>query len=292
MLPGMTRSLAVRRAAAATLLPLALTSLAACGDKDTPSSGDSTSESPSTATEPSGSTSESPTESPTESPSEDVPVAGSPVANDEFMGVFRHAFESATTTHMTMTSGAQSSQLTAEGVADYTTTPLSMAMTMESPQFGDGVAEMRLVDGVFYIRMPMLGKKFIKFDLDDPSNPFGTTLTDQLDPRTMFDGFEKGLKEVTFVGEEDVDGESMGHYQVTVDSSVLLGQAGQDAPTGVDLPKNVTYGMWFDGDGLFRKMSVDLGTAAGGMEVHYDQWGEPVSIEAPPASQITTMPGA
>lgn len=292
MLPCMNRSLAVRRVVAAALLPLAMASLVACGDKDKPAADDSTSELSAT-TEPSDTPTEStsPTEetSPTEGTTE---AAGDPVDNDEFMDVFRGAFENATTAHMQMNSGGQGSELTAEGVADYTTSPLSMALTMQSPQFGKGTAEMRLVDGTFYIKVPMLGKKFIKFDLDDPSNPFGTALTDQLDPRTMFDGFERGLKEVTYVGEEDVDGESMDHYEVTVDSAKVLDQAGQSAPSGVDFPKTITYGMWFDGDGLFRKMTVDLGATAGTLDVRYDQWGEPVTIEAPPANQVTTSQGA
>jgi hypothetical protein len=278
----------VRRAAVAALLPLAMASLVACGGSDDPKAVEpSTSDSTSTTTDPSESASDVTTPSASASTS-----AGSPVDHDEFMGVFRNAFENATTSHMTMTSGGTGAELTAEGVADYSTSPLSMALTMESPQFGDGVAEMRLVDGTFYIKLPMLGTKFIKFDLDDPSNPFGTVLTDQLDPRSMFDGFEKGLKEVTYVGSEDVNGETMDHYQVTVDSSAILDQAGQEAPSGVTFPKDVTYGMFFDGDGLFRKMRVDLGTTAGSLEVNYDKWGEPVTIEAPAPNEITTMPGA
>jgi hypothetical protein len=294
MLPGMTRTLVVRRAAVAALLPLALTSLAGCGGKDEPASAAdepaSSASSGTTVTESTPSDSASPTDEATEDGG-DAPEAGSPVDNSQFMDIFRSAFDNATTTQMTMTSNGSSSALTAEGVADYTTNPLSMALTMKSPQFGEGTAEIRLVDSVFYIKLPMLGKKFIQFDLNDPSNPFGTLLTDQLDPRSMFDGFERGLKSVTFVGSEDVNGESMDHYQVTVDSAALLQQSGQTTD-GMNLPKKITYGMWFDGSGLFRQMRVDLGSTTGGLEVHYDHWGEPVTIQAPPSSEVTTMPGA
>jgi hypothetical protein len=286
---AMTRPSA-RRAVAAALLSLAMTSLVACGggDDDEPTAGDTTSESAS------NDTSESPSDetSPSEEATEDEPEAGSPVENDEFMGVFRRAFEDATTAHMTMSSGGAGAELEAEGVADYSTTPLSMAMTMRSPQFGNGAAEMRLVDGVFYIKMPMLGKKFLKFDMDDPSNPFGTVLTDQMDPRTMFDAFEKGLKGVTFEGEEDVDGEPMDHYEVTVDSAVILEESGQTAQPETNMPKEITYGMWFGEDGLFRMMRVSFGEASGDMTVKYDQWGEPVTIEAPAPNEISEMPGA
>ncbi|MCW2767897.1 MAG: hypothetical protein JWO11_3856, partial [Nocardioides sp.] len=253
----MSRS-SVRRAVAATLLALATASLVACGgNNDEPSTADSASQS---ATAPTDGT------SPTEA-ANTAPADGSSVASGDFMAVFRDAFGKATTTHMKMTSGGTGSELVAEGVADYTNTPLSMAMTMQSPQFGEGIAEMRLVDGTFYIKLPMLGKKFIKFDLSDPSNPFGTALTDQLDPRTMFAGFEKGLKKVTFVGSESVNGESMDHYEVTVDSAAILDQTGQTPPPGMDIPKTVTYGMWFDGDGFFRQMNVDFGATTGGLNV-------------------------
>ncbi|MCW2794980.1 LppX_LprAFG lipoprotein [Nocardioides sp.] len=280
----MTRS-SVRRAVGAALLPLAMASLVACGGGDeTPKASESVSDSPSSSTT-------GPTDSSATDEASDAPTGGSTVSTDEFMSVFRKAFENATTAHMTMTSGGQGAELTSDGVADYTTTPLSMAMTMQSPQFGDGVAEIRLIDGTFYIKLPMLGKKFIKFNLDDPSNPFGTVLSDQLDPRTMFDGFEKGLKEAIYVGSEDVGGETMDHYEVTVDSSVILEQAGQTAAPGMELPKNVTYGMWFDGDGMFRQMRVAFGATTGSLEVHYEKWGEPVTIEAPAPNEVTTAPG-
>lgn len=47
-------------------------------------------------------------------------------------------------------------------------------------------------------------------DADYSTTPPTTSLrmrSDQLDPRTMFDTFEKGITSVTYVGEEDVEGE-------------------------------------------------------------------------------------
>lgn len=47
-------------------------------------------------------------------------------------------------------------------------------------------------------------------DADCSTTPPTTSLrtrSDQLDPRTMFDTFEKGITSVTNVGEEDVEGE-------------------------------------------------------------------------------------
>ncbi|MCW2766057.1 MAG: hypothetical protein JWO11_2016, partial [Nocardioides sp.] len=66
----------------------------------------------------------------------------------------------------------------------------------------------------------------------------------------------------------------------------------QTPPPGMDIPKTVTYGMWFDGDGFFRQMNVDFGATTGGLNVTYDHWGDPVSIEAPAPDEVTTMPGA
>ena len=49
------------------------------------------------------------------------------------------------------------------------------------------------------------------------------------------------------------------------------------------------YDAWFDADGLLRKVTTSMGKL-GTTSVTYDDWGSPVSITAPPASDVMEMP--
>jgi hypothetical protein len=57
------------------------------------------------------------------------------------------------------------------------------------------------------------------------------------------------------------------------------------------MPENVTYDLWFDADGLLRRMQADLGSDDGTMTVVLSDWGKDVTIQAPPASEVRGAPG-
>jgi hypothetical protein len=165
-------------------------------------------------------------------------------------------------------------------------------MRMTATMASMGELELRLVDNVMYMKFPMLGDKFIAFDLDDPTNPLGSTFGDMVDPGAMIEAFADGIESVTYGGEEVVDGESMDHYTVVSDPSAMLED--MELPEGtppLDLPETQTIDVWFDGDGFFRRVVTDLG-ALGTTTLTYDDWGTDVDVEAPSADEITTMPGA
>ena len=132
--------------------------------------------------------------------------------------------------------------MTAEGEADYTTDPPSMAMSMEMPAMveGGGEMEIRLVDGVMYMNMgQMTNDKFIKVDLSDPANlpPGMDTLTEQMDPLAAFEQFGPALTSVTYVGEEEVDGDATQHFTMVMDTSKIA--TFKDLPAGADVPKEL-----------------------------------------------------
>jgi hypothetical protein len=148
-----------------------------------------------------------------------------------------------------------------------------------------------MLDGIMYVQIPgMSAGKFVKFDLSDPSSPLGS-LGAQLDPREMFKSFQDGIDSVTFVGEEDVDGESLSHYSVVVDSNAILESMGQNPPGGGALGDKVTYEIWLDGDNRLRRMTADMGSL-GTMELTVSDFGKDVSIETPSPDQVTEMPGS
>lgn len=282
----MSRAL-LRRSAAAALTTLMLSALVACGGDDEPDAADDTA-SPSE----SASSAESPATEETEETA-DEPAEGESMSPAEFTDLYRAAFDEATTAHIEMNASSAAGDMTGEGEADYTTTPPSMSMTMSGAMMGGADAEVRMLDGVMYMKMAMLGDKWIKFDLNDPSNPLGTAFADQMDPRAMMDTFEKGVTAATYVGEEDVDGETMRRYEVVLDTAVLLESLDPKVRAQAEgsMPDSVTYDLWFDEDGLYRRMDFDLGANAGSTSMTFSDWGEPVSIEAPDPSEVTSMPG-
>lgn len=274
----MRRSLTLRRSLAALALPLLLGGLAACGSDDEGADPAASSSSSSSSTESQDSTE-------TES--------GGEVDKAAFVDDLKAGLKASTTAQMTMDMDMGGQGITADGAVDYTTSPPQMAMSMESPAAAGQSIEMRLVDKVLYMNMgQMTGNKFVKYDLSDPNNlpPGMDQLTSTMNPLAAFDSFEEGVQSVVFVGDEDVDGQQLGHYKVKVDTSkieqfkALEGQA--------QLPETVSYDLWLDDQNRMGKMAMDMdmGSAPVKMEVAFTDWGEPVDIAAPADSEIAELP--
>jgi hypothetical protein len=281
----MSRSV-LRRTASAAVLTLALTSLAACGGDDGDEAGDSGSGEGTSAFDQLGGGSDSseeptePTDAPTEESTERAePAAGEKVEPSEMVDVFADAFEEASTATFTMSLGG-AAKYDAEGAADFSQTPTAMSMTINVGEMQP--IKMVLVDNMLYQQNPGT-TKYTATSLEDPSSPLAS-LGDQLDIRSQFETMEKAMTGATFVGEED----GMDHYSVVLDSATLLeaqSPGGVTPPSGA-LPPSFTYDLYFDDDGYFRKMVSDLGDLGGEVTANYDNWGEPVDITAPPASEI------
>jgi hypothetical protein len=236
------------------------------------------------------SASESPSESPSESEADSASDEGDEVDKDEFLDDMREGIEEFTSAHVTMDIAADQGDMSGEGDMELTDGKVAMAMDMSMPALGDGTVEMRLVDGFMYMKMPgQTGGKFIKLDLSDPSGPLGSLsgLTDAFDPSKSFDTFAEGLSKVVDLGEDDLDGEALDHYRLTVDTSKV--EAFEGLPGSAAIPETLEYDMWVDED--FRMRGIDMDLPTGQTTVRYTDLGEPVDIEAPPASQVTTMPG-
>jgi len=271
----MTRYLTLRRSLAALALPLMLGGLAACGSDDE-------------GADPAAASS-----SATESQESSETEAGSEVDKAAFVDDLKAGLEASTTAKMTMHMDMGGQALHADGAVDYTTSPPQMAMTMESPAAAGQSIEMRLVDKILYMNMgQMTGNKFVKYDLSDPNNlpPGMDQLTATMNPLAAFDSFEEGVQSVVFVGDEDVDGEQLGHYEVKVDTTKI--EQFKELQTQAELPKTVSYDLWLDDQDRMRKMTMemDMGAAPVEMEVEFADWGESVDIAAPPASEIVEQP--
>jgi len=281
-----TVSTTVRRTlAAAAIAPLLLTGVAACGD-DSNSDGDAGAK-----------------KSTTLQPEQGTLVlsdldTGDEVDPAEFVDTVANGVEASTTAHMTLTIGAgPAGEISGEGDLDYTADPPEMAMTMALPMLGNVEAEIRLVDGVFYMSMgKMSGGKFWKLDPADPNGPMGDLggMLDQMDPKSSLEQMESAIDKVTYTGEEDVDGRSLDHYELSVDPKGLVEDLGSDLPPGAEgqLPDSLTYDLWLDEEDRIAKMEMDMPMAGtqSSIEMTVTDWGEDVDIEAPPADQVTDMP--
>ncbi|MGH3383424.1 MAG: LppX_LprAFG lipoprotein [Nocardioidaceae bacterium] len=263
------RTRQTRRWAAALAGPLLVVVLAGCGSSD----GDakSTSESSKGASE----TSES---------SDDRLNAKTLVP------ALMKAVDGKESVHMTM-SLAGPQEMSMEGDARLDEDNPVMSLTMEGGGM-PGAVEVRLVDGLIYAAVPGLAPdgKFVEIDPKDANDPLAKAFGDlsgTMDPRSTFDAFEAGVKDVEFVGEEPVGGEEMTRYRVTVDAAAAMKAQGQTAPQG--MPKTIDYDLWLDADNLMRKMTFEM---PGGisMDLAMSRWGEPVKVEAPKAADIVEPP--
>lgn len=275
----MSRRLAQRRIAAAILaLPLALTSLTACGEEENPIAAELNESSSSPSVE---------IESP--EPAAETEATGEEIDPAEFVQRVRTGMESSTTAHLEMTSQGSTAGLTASGDVDYSTTPPSMNLTMAGAMAG-GQILMIMVDGVMYMKMDELTNgKFIKMDLEEAAASTGQDLTSEMDIGESFAAMEDAIETVTFVGTEDVDGDELSHFTVLLDPD-LMNAAKSGKGNKMGMPKQVSYEVWLDSDDRFRKTFMDMGKKLGSITMTLSDWGQDVEIKAPPADQVTEMP--
>lgn len=136
-------------------------------------------------------------------------------------------------------------------------------------------------------------------------SPFGT------DPTSMLAGLEAIDEGVTEVGTETIDGVETTRYDLTMDYGALLSSGSLDEETrqqiedamgalGGSTDISIPMSIWVDGDGVPRQiqMTIPAGAMMGAalgegsadasiqMTMNIVSYGEPVSIEAPPADEV------
>jgi hypothetical protein len=269
------RTLTLRLAVGAAALPLALGSLAACGNDDTSA----------TAGDPAAAVSSSPTDD-----ASAEPQAGSTVSSTDFLALVKAAAQNTTTDKVAMTiesSGGQTVSM--KGEMDMTGDKPAMQMTMDMSSAGLDQVEMRLVDGVIYMNMGQLTNgKFVKFDLSDPKSPLGSLSSslDNLDPAQMLGELRpSAFRHVTYVG-SDAAGRHYKAVLVTKNSTMLKGLPSSALAS---LPKTAAYDVWLDSEGRFAKFEVLLPKMSK-MSATYSDYGIDLDITAPAPSQVTDVP--
>jgi len=222
---------------------------------------------------------------------------GQDVPADQFVDIVAAGVEESTTATVTTTSTFGGTTFTGDGVVDYTQEPPALSMRTE---LGAGAAaEVISIDGVAYISLGDLSQgKYWRIDPSDPDSPFAALGMDEVlqqsDPVAALRAMEDGIEKVTYVGEEDVDGRDLDRFEMTVDLATATKNLGSDVPRSAlkGLPEALTYDVWLDEEGRFGKMVMELPVMgrSSTSEMVVDDWGTDVTIEAPPADEVTEMP--
>lgn len=168
-------------------------------------------------------------------------------------------------------------------------TPATVAMHMSINVSGQPL-QLVVVDRALYVKgtgfMSSPDKPWLKVNVGDANNPLAK-LFDSANP-AAYAAYLKGITRLTDEGVQTVDGVQTRHYSVTVDAAKML--AGNPAFQGqsaasLGVPRIVKGDVYVDSKNLPVKMTVSMGKVAS-FEAHFSRYGEPVSVQAPPADQV------
>ncbi|MPY78684.1 MAG: hypothetical protein GEV04_09330 [Actinophytocola sp.] len=226
---------------------------------------------------------------------------------------------------MDMDMGPVTATADGQGLFDGENSQMAMTMSMDMSAAGMGTMnmEIRMLDNVMYVKLPsgMPGanpaKPWTKMDLADMSAAGGMDmgqLMEQNDPTKALEML-KGSGEITGTEETQVNGEPATKYTVNVDFAKLMSQYGGGMGQLGDMRglkiDTIPVEAWINAENLPVRFKMDMSEimnqaakSSGQMPkgvnfdgahitMTYSDWGTPVSIEAPPASQIgkSGLPG-
>lgn len=254
---------------------VSLVVLTGCGSSEEGSSSGGSSSSGSSSSEESGST--------------ETSEAAEPLTKTDFGDRIYAAFQEAGTLKFEIEqTGAASS--TGSGEADLSGEEVASRVSQEVQ--GAGTVDAVVLDGLFYVKSAQLsGEKWLKIDpkAKDGLGALVGSLGGNSDPAKLLKVMNQA-SEVTAEGQEEVGGVETTKYHVVLPRKAFAATLGDNPQVTQMLPEQVEFDMWVDGDDLVRKQVSEI-TVAGqktGSTITYSGFGEPVEIEAPPASQTTT----
>ncbi|RLU83911.1 DUF1396 domain-containing protein [Streptomyces griseocarneus] len=206
---------------------------------------------------------------------------------------------------------------TVEGKASMSMKPQALQMTMDvkgATADASGEMEMRVVDGAFYMRAADKGDaaaKWIKFDLKAMQDAQGGAgagakggMGSEANRNPADDAAGMGAaKDLTKVGEETVDGVKTTHYTGTATLDQLRQDLKGKSPEVrerreknlAELEKlgadKLEMDLWIDGKGHTKQFRTRSETRKGpyDMSMKFLDVNKPVTVQAPPADQVTDM---
>ena len=212
----------------------------------------------------------------------------------DIMRVAYDAAKKAGTAHIAITMTGKSS-FSAKGDVAYGQAQPRMSMSMAMPQLGKGRIEMRYVGKVLYMQIPGVTPpgKYVAIDPSDKNSPLAKSFagtTDQMDPLQSIKAMESAVRSSERVGKQTMDGVTVEHYKLTVDTAALVKGLSTAQLAQAKVPKSITYDLWLDEQHRLHRTSFDM--SGEHFEATMSKWGQPVKVDAPPHAQIMAMPGA
>ncbi len=275
------RTLTLRKAALVAALPLALSSLAACGDGS----------SATTATDPQATPASAASSASDSSGSSSTSKPATTIDGAAFLSLVKEAAGKITTARFAMRMDLSGQSVPVKGVIDLTGDTPAMQMTMDVTGMGTPT-DMRMVDKAIYVGVPGTAGKFYKIDLDDPHGPMaslGGGALDDLDPTSMMSQLSpKVFRKVTDRGTVTVHGQELHRYSVQLDLTQAPRLRG--VPSSAAMPKSAEYDVWLDREGRMVRFSMLMKNTMR-MTATYSDFGAPARIVAPPSADVVEMPG-
>ena len=230
--------------------------------------------------------------------------------------------------HFTTEVGTFGMAIRMEGRASFDPANPAMAVTMSVP--GHGQAEIRLVDDVVYMKTDGMGsadKPWQKVPLDELAEAQGgdisdptITMMDAGDPTKMLEQIREAGGEIKKTEQTTLDGQQVTQYTIEVDPLEMMDSMGGGIDVDgaelaglVDSIGVIPMELYLNSEGLpvriemhvdFSEAVKEIGARMGeelpadfpteafkmSMVMTYEEWGTPVSIEAPPADQVSDAP--
>ena len=222
---------------------------------------------------------------------------GQKLSSAAALALLRQLYSRLTTAHLDVTSsGTGSGASTLNGDVDFRSTPAAVSgqlllalMPTQTP------IKLIFAGGNLYLNIAdMTGSQYVETSFSQISAVPGVDLIDAIDPKAALTQFSAAISGVTYVGNEAIDGVQADHYTVSLDSAAAL-KADTSLFRGAppDVVKQFTKvttrpyeDIWVDGQGNLVQVITTLDGVT--TTVNLSSFGEPVSITAPPASQVTS----
>lgn len=233
---------------------------------------------------------------------------------------------------MSMQATTAQGAMNMSGTMQYRVKPdLAFSMNFSNMSMGGkslGGMQQILVDKTMYMKMPMLQqlsqmggskaqlKPWLKISLAELGQKAGLNFDQLMEQSRQMDPVQNtkmltSSKDVKEVGKETVDGVQTTHYRGTYNMSDAIAKLSPEQQKAYQklMAKNggigsqaMPFDLWVDNQQLPKKMTMNMAMGAAekmNMTMTYRDYGKPVDISAPPASQVSdlselmkSMPGA
>jgi len=231
--------------------------------------------------------SETPSGAGTTSQGTDDPAASAtPLTAGDFVPRLVAAQRKAGTAHLEgSVSAGSAGQIELDGDLRLDAANAGARVTMSMAMLGQGV-EAILLDDELFVKIPGMSssKPWLKIDLS--SGPLASSGLGALNMGSMLKGMQGALS-IKPKGQESIDGIDTTRYAVTVNAAKALAAQGLGS-LAPSTGKSIVYNLWVDSDDLVRKLAADSKSFS--LQMQLSDYGSPVTIEAPPPSEIGTSP--